>query len=251
MKPRLTFPCLLLASAVCVGAQTPSFDAVSIRPNVTGGGMNSIRATPGRVTMTNVNLRKVILNAYGIPDDRVYALAGPEWLGMDAFDITATFPASQAGNAIREMLKTMLAERFHLVLHTETRQAPNYSLVVVKSGPKIKPTAGSDPRTSSRPGHFEATKITMKKFADLIGHEAGRPVTDATGLEGVYDFTLDWSPAAGLRLDAGESGAPAPAAGGPSVFTALEEQLGLRLESGKGPIEVLVVDKVERTPLGN
>jgi len=197
--------------------------------------------------MTNVNLRKVILNAYGIPDDRLYALVGPGWLGMDAFDITATFSPT-AGTAIREMLKTMLAERFHLVLHTETRQVPNYSLVMAKAGPKIKAVAEGDPGTSSRPGHFEATKITMKKFADLISREAGRPVTDATGLKGVYDFTLDWSPGAGLRVDAGETPS---AADGPSVFTALEEQLGLHLESGKGPTEVLVVDKVERTPSGN
>jgi uncharacterized protein (TIGR03435 family) len=201
--------------------------------------------------MTNVNLRKVILNAYGIPDDRLYALVGPGWLGMDAFDITATFAPTTAGTAIREMLKTMLAERFHLVLHTETRQVPDYSLVVAKGGPKIKAVTEGDPRTSSRPGHFEATKITMKKFADLIGREAGRPVTDATGLKGVYDFSLDWSPGAGLRVDAAENGQPAPATDGPSVFTSLEEQLGLRLESGKGPTEVLVVDKVERTPSGN
>jgi uncharacterized protein (TIGR03435 family) len=180
----------------------------------------------------------------------VYALVGPGWLGVDAFDITATF-ATTSGNAIREMLKTMLAERFHLALHTETRQVPNYSLVAAKGGPKIKAVAEGDPRTSSRPGHFEATKITMKKFADLIGREAGRPVADATGLNGVYDFTLDWSPAAGLRVDAGENGQPAPAADGPSVFTALEEQLGLRLESGKGSTEVLVVDKVDRMPSGN
>ncbi len=107
MKPRLTFPYLLLASAVCFGAQTPAFDAVSIRPNVTAGGMSSIRATPGRVIMTNVNLRKVSLNAYGIPDDRVYALVGAEWLGKDAFDITATFPANQTGNAVRRQLELL------------------------------------------------------------------------------------------------------------------------------------------------
>lgn len=243
MKPTLTLLCLLLA-AVLASAQTTSFDAVSIRPNASAQGASSIRASPGRVTMTNVNLRKVILNAYGIPDDRVYALAGPDWIAVDAFDIVATFPANTAGNAIREMLKTILAERFHLVLHTETRQVANYSLVVAKGGAKIKAVAEGDPRTSSRPGHFEATKITMKKFADLIGREAGRPVSDATGLEGVYDFTLDWSPSAGLRVDAGESAAPAPAADGPSVFTALEEQLGLHLESGRGPTAVLVVDKV-------
>ena len=250
MKPTLTFLCLLLA-AVLANAQTASFDAVSIRPNATGPGASSIRATPGRVTMTNVNLRKVILNAYGIPDDRVYALVGPDWLGLDAFDIIATFPANTGGNAIREMLKAMLAERFHLVLHTEARQVANYSLVVAKGGPKIKAVAEGDPRTSSRPGHFEATKITMKKFADLIGREAGRPVADATGLEGVYDFTLDWSPAAGLRVNAGESEAAAPSENGASVFTALEEQLGLRLESGRGLVDVLVVDKLERTPSGN
>src|SRR5262249_16035918 len=148
------------------------------------------------------------------------------WLGVDTFDISATFPANTAGNAIRDMLKTMLADRFHLLLHTESRQVPNYALVVSKGGPKIKAVAEGESKKTSRPGHFGGTKITMKKFADLIGREAGRPVTDATGLEGAYDFTLDWSPAAGLRVDVGENGAPPPPADGPSIFTALEEQLG-------------------------
>jgi uncharacterized protein (TIGR03435 family) len=240
---------LLLAAGGCASAQVPAFNAVSIHSNVSSGGASSIHVTPGRVSMSNVTLRKVILNAYGIPDDREYALAGPEWLGADRFDINATFPSDTAGPAIREMLRTMLAERFQLALHRETRQLPMYSLVVAKGGPKIRASADGEGKTSARPGHFEASKITMRKFADLIGREAGHPVTDSTGLDGVFDFTLDWSPSAGLRVESEDNASAAK--DGPSIFTAIQEQLGLRLESGKGPVEVLVVDKVERTFSGN
>lgn len=200
---------LVLAAGVGASAQTPAFNAVSIHSNVSGGGGSSIHITPGRVSMSNVTLRKVILNAYGIPDDREYALAGPDWLGADRFGINATFPPDTAGPAIREMLRTMLAERFQLALHRETRQLPMYSLVVAKGGPKIHASADGEGKTSARPGHFEASKITMRKFADLIGREAGHPVTDSTGLDGVFDFTLDWSASAGLRVESDDNASTA------------------------------------------
>lgn len=199
--------------------------------------------------MSSVNLRKVVLNAYGIPDDREYALIGPDWLGTERFDIDATYSPDTPAPKLIEMLQNMLKERFQLALHRETRQLPMYSLVVAKGGLKIHAVdeSGERGRTVGGPGRLEANKITMQKFADLIARQAGLPVTNATGLQGVFDFTLEWSPSAGMRID---SGAPSTSEGA-SIFTAIQEQLGLKLESGKGPVEVLVIDKIEKVPTAN
>jgi uncharacterized protein (TIGR03435 family) len=242
---------ILLLAAIPACAQTTAFDAASIKPNDSAGGVSSIHMTAGRASMVNVSLKKVMLNAYGIPDDREYMIAGPDWLTAEHFDIDATFPTATPAPQVRQMLQTMLAERFQLALHKETRQLPMYSLVVAKSGLKIHAVEDGESRTSApRPGHFEATKITMQKLADLMAKQAGRPVSDATGLDGVFTFMLDWSPSADLKMASADATAPVDTQG-PSIFTALQEQLGLKLESGKGPVEVLVVDRMEKTPTEN
>ncbi len=241
---------LMLAVLVPAAAQTPSFDVASIRPNQSGPGPSSMHITAGRAAMQNVSLKKILLNAYGIPDDREYAVDGPDWLTAGHFDVDATFPADTPQPRIRLMLQSLLADRFKMVLHKETRQLPMYDLVVAKGGLKLHTAEAGDSKTSAKPGHFEATKITMQKLADLMARQAGLPVTDATGLQGVYDFTLDWSPAADLKLGAGDA-LTAGGDQGPSFFTAIQEQLGLRLESKKGPVEVLVVDHIEKLPTEN
>jgi uncharacterized protein (TIGR03435 family) len=237
---------LLLLSAITLaaGAQTPGFDVASIKPAGSAGGGSSIRPSPGRVSMENVSLKKLILNAYGIPDDQGYALAGPDWLTTESFDIQATFPADTPLPQIRLMIQALLAERFKLTLHREKRQLPIYTLVVTKNGPKIHAVEDGPPRTSGVPGRLEATRITMQKLADLLSRQAGLPVVDSTGLKGVFDFTLTWSPDEAAAT-------PTDGAAAPSIFTALQEQLGLKLESGKGPVEILVVDHMEKAPTGN
>jgi uncharacterized protein (TIGR03435 family) len=238
---------LLLLSVVtfAAGAQTPAFEVASIKPTRSAEGVSSIRPSPGRISMENVSLKKLILNAYGIPDDQGYALAGPGWLTTESFDIEATFPADTPLPQVRQMMQALLAERFRLASHRENRQLPNYALVVTKNGPKIHAVVDGQPRTAGGPGRLEATRITMQKLADLLSRQAGLPVVDSTGLKGVFDFTLTWSP---------EETAATPTNGGaagPSIFTALQEQLGLKLESGKGPVEILVVDHIEKAPTGN
>lgn len=239
-----------MALASTASAQTPAFEVASIKPNQSQGGISAMRLTPGHVSMEGVSLKKVMLNAYGIPDDREYVIAGPAWLTSERFDIEAKFSADAPMPQVRQMIQSLLADRFKLVVHKETRQLPMYSLVVAKGGAKIHPVEAGQSKTTARPGHFEATKINMQKLADVMARQAGLPVTDATGLEGVYDFMLDWSPEADLRMTSGDS-ATAAASGGASFFTAIQEQLGLRLESGKGPVEILVVDRMEKTPTEN
>lgn len=143
----------------------------------------------------------------------------------------------------------MLADRFQMAVHKETRDLPDYRLVIAKGGAKIKPVEAGQGQTSGGAGRFVASKVTMAHFADLISRQAGLPVVNETGLDGVFTFTLEWSPDASLRVDAADASASSSA--GSSIFTAIQEQLGLRLESGKGPVEVIVVDRMEKTPTAN
>jgi uncharacterized protein (TIGR03435 family) len=237
---------ILLAAAVVAGAQSPAFDAASIRPNTSGPAGSSMRVAAGRVSMQNVSLKKILLNAYGIPDDREYAVIGPDWLGSEHFDVEATFPGETTRAQIQLMLQSFLTTRFKMTAHKDTRQLPNYTLVVAKGGAKITPAEPGPQQTGGGNGTLTATKTTMAHFADLLGRIGGLPVVDGTGLGGVYTFNLEWSPAAGLSPST--DAAPSSAA---SIFTALEEQLGLHLQSGKGPVEVIVIDQMQKTPTDN
>lgn len=241
--------CVPLVAAFALSAQTASFEVASIKPNHSPDGSNRVRRGVGQITMENVPVRKMTLMAYGIPDDRLYALAGPDWMGSDGYDVLAKYPASADDEQVRAMLRNMLAERFHLALHRETRQLPVYALTVAKGGPKIQPVPAANSRTNGRPGHLEATAITMQKLGDVFGRLMGRPVLDETGMKGVYSFTLDWAPDETTRFS--PEAPPAAPSGAPSLFAAFQEQLGLKLEGRKGPVEVLVVDHIERTPTEN
>jgi uncharacterized protein (TIGR03435 family) len=241
---------LLSLAAIAAHAQMPAFEVASIKPNRSMGGGSSIHLSNGLVQMDNVSLKKVMLNAWSIPDDREYMIDGPAWLTTEHFDINGRFPADTPVPQVRQMMQDLLQERFKLSLHRETRQLPIYSLLVARNGPKIHAVEPGQPRTSGAPGRLEATKITMQKLADLLARMAGAPVADATALPGAYDFVLEWSPEESLRTSAAD-GSASGGNGGPSIFTALEEQLGLKLAGSKGPVEVLVVDHIERVPTGN
>jgi uncharacterized protein (TIGR03435 family) len=245
MKMLLLFPL-----ALALGAQTAAFDAASIKLNRSGSGSSSIRSSTGRVTMENVSVKKVTLWSQGIPDDREYALTGPDWLATERFDIQATFPAEAQQMQVRLMMQSLLAERFKLALHHESRQLPIYVLVVAKNGPKLRAAPGDQSRTSGRSGRLQATATTIQKLADLLARMTGQPVINETNLNGAFDFNLEWSPDETEKLNGPVEGAPA-AASGPSLFAALQEQLGLKLEGRKGPVDVLVVDHIERMPTEN
>ena len=241
---------VLLGVAMAAGAQTPSFEVASIKPNRSLGGMSSIHISKGRVSMENVSLKKVMLNAYDLADDREYLIDGPGWLATERFDMEVTFPGDTPVARVRQMMQSLLAERFKLELHRDTRQLPRYSLAVAKNGPKIHPVENGQGRTSSGPGRLEATKISMQKLADLLARIVGLTVIDSTGVKGVFDFTLQWSPDEAAKIAAAD-GSEAAGVAGPSIFTVLQEQLGLKLTKDKGPVEILVVDRIEKAPTQN
>jgi uncharacterized protein (TIGR03435 family) len=238
---------LLASPALIAFPQTPvEFEVATIKPAPPQPeGRTSTRMSSdtdaGKLNYTNVNLKEAIGKAYKVQQ---YQIAGPDWIETERFDIVARFPSHSAADRVPLMLQTLLADRFKLTLHRETKELPKYALVVGKSGAKFK-TAESETGISSNSSrtHWHVTaKVSMRRFAEFLSDEAGRPVVDQTGLSGSYELTLDWAP----------DDAPAnDATAGPSLFTALQEQLGLKLDSTKGPVEMLVIDHADRTPSDN
>ena len=179
-----------------------------------------------------------------------YQIAGPDWLS-GRFDVVAKFPQDFDGSqaAVRAMLRQMLAERFKMEAHGDTRTMPVYAVVVEKKGAKFKEAAaGCSASRSNHPGHFVGTCISMKSFAEFVSWHSDLPVIDSTGFTGVYDVTLHWVPE-GRQTAQGTD--PASPAAGPTLEIGLQEQLGLKLERRRAPIDVLVIDHVERLPTEN
>jgi uncharacterized protein (TIGR03435 family) len=231
---RLTLALMLLASAVFAQG---SFVVSTIRPSDPGNIENGLLRTQfaGPTFIANgYSLKRLILHAYDLQEFQV--TGGPGWVGTDGFDIAAKVLEGDDSSvdANRTRLRALLTERFGLVVHRETRQATTLVLEFNKGGSKLIPHREGEPeRTSSGVQQVIATGAEMGELARILSARLARPVVDKTGLSGKFDFTLQWD----MNSDKGN---------GPSVFTALGEQLGLRLESEKGPIEVLVVDRAER-----
>jgi uncharacterized protein (TIGR03435 family) len=239
-----------LAAAMSAQSQRPAFEVASIKPNKSGGGMSSVRITPGQVFMENVSLRKCIALAYNVSENQDSAVAGPDWIRSEVYDIIAKFPPETPleqvrPEQVRMMLQELLADRFKLRLHRESKEVPVYALMVGKTGAKLQESASGTPSGFSMgSGHIEGRAASMAALADRLSNasfQLGRPVLDRTGLKGAYDFTLDWTPDGAQEADAT----------GPSLFTAVQEKLGLRLEAQRGLAEVLVIDSMARKPTEN
>ncbi len=215
-----------------------SFDVASVKraPAAPNGAYSSIHLDPGRLTCTNVNLRKLIGLAYSIKD---YQLSGPEWMGSELYNITATFPAGASGEEILPMIRTLLAERFQFAFHRDTKELPVYALVLAKGGSKLKPAEFGRTSNNGGVGYFDGQRSGIQNLANFLARQLDRPVLDMTGLKGVFDFNLDWSPD------------DTPSETKPDLTTALQQQLGLKLEARKAPIEVMVVDRLEKVPTEN
>ena len=204
-----------------------------------------------KITMRNGNLLTFIEEAYGLKE---YQIKGPEWLKSERFDIVAT-ASHVTRNQLGLMLQTLLKERFKLEVHRESKVLPVYALVPGKNGPKIQAVkAEGDSGVWNGVGKLTAKKLSMANFAESLSGQMDRPVVDMTGLEGVFDFTLEYTNQNIQPLfngDGGEGTAAPDFGSGPSIFTALQEQLGLKLESRKAPVEVLVIDHAEKVPTEN
>jgi uncharacterized protein (TIGR03435 family) len=242
-----------MLTAVAVGSlmaqamdARPAFEVASVRPNNSGTGVDRIKRHDGSWIIENVSLRRLIGMAYGVADGRDYLLKGPDWMNETNFDISARFAPGASDSDVLLMLQRLLDERFRLKMHHEPREFSAYALVVDKRGSKLQPAAHPGPYKSTvRGGHAVATSVTLAQFADRLSKEVGRQVVDFTGLTGQFDLTLDWRP------EAGQGEQPDATADRPSIFAALPEQLGLRLEPRKVSLDVLIVDSAEKTPVAN
>ncbi len=254
-------------------AKPPAFEVASVKPNTSGDGRVLIAPQPGgRLNLVNVPLRFMIRYAYRVQDFQV--VGGPDWISTTRFDVVAK---AEGGNPSQEelqlMLRSLLADRFKLLVRPDMREMPTYSLVPARadgkagaqlrksdancSGPASAPTA--PPAPGQLPpcgfnlgfGNLKARGSTMPVLASALSTFAGRIVVDRTGLAGAYDVDLNWTPDQ-IPRPAGGGDQPVQVNGatvdpnGPSLFTALQEQLGLKLESTKGPVDVLVVERAEK-----
>jgi uncharacterized protein (TIGR03435 family) len=284
-SPDLKSACAELPKNFC--ANLPSeFEVASIKPAKPGQRGNSYNTGPRGLSATNVPVERLILDAYGIEEQQLEDL--PRWADLSRssrkYTIEAEAPPG-TGRAVevarklrpdqrmqafialrqhyRQMVQSLLAERFNLRVHTSTKRLPVYELVVAKGGPKLNQKSAADyiaahrkpnsSGSSGAPGDTLYLGVSMAYFAHDLSRfdqgELGRLVIDKTGLTGRYDFELKWSPRLS-RMDAMSfgSGTQMPTStipSGPSIFTALQEQLGLKLKPAKGPVQVLVVDHIE------
>jgi uncharacterized protein (TIGR03435 family) len=239
----------ILAAASCL-AQQPAFDAASIRPstharndiNETNDGIEFFRVSPGLLTIQGASLRVCIEWAYEIPP---FQIQGPDWLKDVGFDIVAKSAGPADEDHMRLMLRTLLAERFGLKTHSEQKEMQVYELTLAKGGPKFhESTTEGPPLFSGNNGRLVAERVTMSDLAEKISEPLGRPVIDATGLKGRYDIHID---ATAYMTSPGSQSMDVTAL----LFNALQQQLGVKLESRKDSPQILVVDSVEKTPTEN
>jgi uncharacterized protein (TIGR03435 family) len=245
---------MLVGQAPTSPAQTlPSFEVASIRPSKSGGGYShsSVDTDGGVINLRFINttLLYCVQLAFNV---RKYQVVGPSWISSDRYDILAKGPnAPNVDGTWRLMLQSLLANRFALKYHHETEKLPIYVLTVAKGGPKLRPpqTSNSPLGTMRKRGveSFTSPNITMRQFAAQITKEVGRPVVDGTDLSGHFTVELFFAPFNVATSIPDRPGRTADlSAAGPSIFTALQEQLGLKLKPEKGPVEVVAIDHISQ-----
>jgi uncharacterized protein (TIGR03435 family) len=243
---------LILATAA---SAHPAFEVASVRQNTSGDRWESLSPiTGGRFTARNVTVAWLLKTAYHVEPFQISGL--PSWTNSERYDVTARAadPAATA-DQIRAMLQSLLADRFQLVLHRETRDLPSYALVVARNGPKLtKAKSDTCPPAASQTepcGGFRIYKrsqmwgntVTLRQFAAELTFMMERTVVDKTGIEGLYDLRVEWTPEH-FGPEPGDTARPDEP--NPTLFTAVQEQLGLKLQSEKAPVEILAVERVSR-----
>jgi uncharacterized protein (TIGR03435 family) len=232
----------LVVCALLLAASAQEFEVVSIRPNRSGATDSNLDSLPGgRLSATNITVRELIRLAYGVKDYQIER--APGWIDTERYDIAATGSAGRKASMAGEQgrVRAMLAERFQLKAHRESREGRVYVLAVAKDGPKLTPhNDGAGTRTRKGCGHLSGSRVTVDVIATMLSREAERDVLNRTSLSGKFDFQLDWTP--DVRACLADEDAPAR----PSFYTAVQQQLGLKLEAAKAPVEVLIIDGVDR-----
>jgi uncharacterized protein (TIGR03435 family) len=252
-----------------VSPDVPRFDVSTVKPAASSEMMSRFMLTPDGISLQGVPIQMLLREAFQFQDDRI--VGAPGWVKTNRYDVEAKVSPEDAPkleklkiDERRSMFLPLLVDRFHLKYHHETRDLPSYSLMIAKGGPKLKessqqtPPAKDGESKNSAPrgrmmmdrGRLQAEGTTLQFLAQALSRQLGRTVVDKTGLAGNYDYILQWTPDDAPPPGPGPGGGPPNTdAGadpvGPSIFTALQEQLGLKLESAKGPVDVIVIDHMD------
>jgi uncharacterized protein (TIGR03435 family) len=257
--------------AATTNVKLPPFDVVSIKPNKSDGGMIRVMYKPDGYSATNISLKMLILGAYGLKEDQLSGL--PNWADSARYDIDAKVAGPDVAelqklknDQRRLLLLPLLADRFKLTVHDDTKILPIYELIVANNGSKLKEATPGDAYANGvkgpdgigrtgmmtmRPGQLTAQAVPMTSLVTMLSQQLHRTVVDETGLTGKYDISLQWTQDDGSNpmfkgTDGSQQSAePSPDASLPSIFTAVQEQLGLKLQSSKGPVRVVIIDHVE------
>lgn len=238
---------VLLGVTTLFGQAPPSFEVASVKVSPPRTGTAALIATdtdPAMVRYSNITLKNLIAMAYGF-DSRLI-LGGPAWLDDQFYDLVAKLPTGASSDRVPVMLQALLTERFKLALHRDTKEQAVYFMVAGKNGPRLKPaqpeedqdarqTRGDRPPIQITRGGILGHSMDTGRLAGTLALVMGYQVVDHTGLTGIYDINLTWTPEDNNGF-------------GSELFTAIQEQLGLKLESGKGPVEILVIDHADRDP---
>jgi len=192
--------------------------------------------------MTNSTLKRLIMGAYGVGQNEI--VGGPDWLDQDKFDIQAKADPSTDAETLMKMQQALLADRFKLAIRRENKVIPVYVLGIAKNGPKLEKSGPGESSSGNGQGHLEGRNITLAGLAWRLGRKLDRPVVDRTGLPGEFNYKLEWTPEEELAKRAAQPGAALPDR--PSIFVAIQQQLGLKLEPQKAPVEILVIDHAEK-----
>jgi len=270
MAHRLQIAVPLSFFFLIVPASTQTFEVASVKPAAPyKGGPIHIATTggpgtddPTRLTFSNATLTMVLQCAFDLQDTQ--KIDGPNWLNIDMFDIAATLPRSATKDQMRIMLQNLLVERFHLAWHREKQDLPGYVMVTAKGRLQLAATKDA----AAKPSHTDkvlpgirtitCSNCTVDEFVGVVGHPEGRFLYNETGLTGTYDFALTYEPIYACRdcTLGGPGGAsppppPPPDQAPPILSIALDQQLGLKLERKKRPVDVFVIDRIDRVPISN
>lgn len=253
---------LMMVACATLRAQAPDgkprFEVASVKPAAPPeqNRVPGIRRVPGPhipdpslFLCGSCTLTALIGSAFHLQE---FQISGPDWLESERFDVTARVPPGTTAEQLRQMQQSLLEDRFHLASHHEAKDLPRCELVVAKGGPKLKPSPGPPvPGDGREPGanitgdgraQAKYSDLSMDDLAVILSRLVNQPVTNATALNGKFDFTLVWAMQAPPQAGPGSS---------PDIFGALSSQLGLRLEQKKGPVDRLIVDRIDKVPTGN
>jgi uncharacterized protein (TIGR03435 family) len=280
MRTILTAVLVCFCSWAQTAGESPVFEVASVKPSpppefTSGFVISRVDGGPGtkdptRLDCRNMPLGSLILRAYNLSPSQ---LSGPDWIDVERFDIVARVPPGATQEEFRSMLRNLLVERFRMQTHRDKKDLLLYSLTASRNGPKLKPHVEATAADAGTPvpdnpakvktdsqgypllppgigmgmlngrGRLHMVDADLARLVGRLSQQLGGPVKDDSGLQGTYDIDLYWSTQS--------PGSQAEAEPGPDLFAAVQEQLGLKLEKKKGPVEILVIDHAERTPTGN